>query len=69
MAKRKSRKEDRHLTSNMIRLSRPWFELFRELAQEGQRPVTWEILLALAAYAEAKGREHPPMPWQQKEGE
>jgi hypothetical protein len=69
MSKRKSRKEDRHLTSNMIRLSREWFELFRDLAQEGHRPVTWEILLALAAYAKAKGRKHPPMPWEQREGQ
>jgi hypothetical protein len=65
MAQEKKKKgaepsKDRHVAKNMIRVSDLIYQQLKLLASENQRPVSWEIRLALIRHLEQHGKWPPP---------
>lgn len=58
----KDRKKDRHRSGQMFRQDEDVMNLMRQLAEQGNRPLSREIRAALIAWLTTKGMWPPPSP-------
>lgn len=55
-----AKKTDKHSSNRMVRLTEGYHELLKQAAKMNNRPVTWEVKVALMKHFKELGLDIPP---------